>query len=155
MKPRTHTDTIVIHCSATPDAMDIGAREITDWHKGNGWETIGYHYVIRRSGKREYGRPLQMVGAHVNGYNARSVGICLVGGTDENGLSQNNFTPEQFSTLRLTLKELDATYPNCRVLGHRDLSPDADGDGLVTPNEWIKECPSFDVAAWLEKDDIQ
>ena len=31
------------------------------------------------------------------------------------------------------------------VLGHRDTSPDLDGDGIVEPEEWTKMCPCFDA----------
>jgi N-acetylmuramoyl-L-alanine amidase len=31
------------------------------------------------------------------------------------------------------------------IVGHRDLSPDLDGDGIVEPQEWIKQCPCFDA----------
>ena len=51
MTPRTKTDTIVIHCSATPKDMDIGVEKIKHWHTvDNGWDDIGYHYVIKRDG---------------------------------------------------------------------------------------------------------
>lgn len=34
-----------------------------------------------------------------------------------------------------------------RVVGHRDLSPDVNGNGVVEPEEWVKVCPCFDVAS--------
>ena len=36
------------------------------------------------------------------------------------------------------------------ILGHRDFSPDRNGNGHVEPFEWLKECPGFDVEAWLK-----
>ena len=33
-----------------------------------------------------------------------------------------------------------------RVCGHRDLSPDLNGNGEIEPEEWIKQCPCFEVA---------
>jgi len=71
---------IVLHCSATPVSMDVGVAEIRKWHKAKGWKDVGYHFVIKLSGKLEYGRPLQQIGSHVLGYNRASVGICYVGG---------------------------------------------------------------------------
>ena len=38
-------------------------------------------------------------------------------------------------------------YPGCRVCGHRDLSPDLNGNGEIEPEEWIKACPCFEVKA--------
>jgi len=141
---------LVVHCSATQAGLDVGAAEIRKWHVGQGWKDIGYHYVIRRSGAIEPGRPESEVGAHAQGYNAHSLGICLVGGVNKAGKGENNFTPAQFKALRGKLDELRSRYPKTLICGHRDLSPDANGDGIVEPNEWVKECPSFDVSSWCE-----
>lgn len=156
MAKRTKTDTIVVHCSATQPTQDIGADTIRKWHKEQGWQDIGYHLVIRRNGMLEFGRKLDEVGAHVQGHNATSVGICLVGGIDAKGKAEDNFTPAQYQMLRAVLNFLAALYPNARkkIVGHRDLSPDKNGDGQITPNEWIKECPCFDVRAWLKQNPL-
>jgi N-acetylmuramoyl-L-alanine amidase len=127
---------IVIHCSDTPAGMDIGAREIRGWHTspppaGNGWADIGYHYVIRRSGLIERGRPDEVVGAHVQGHNANSIGVCIVGG----GHGFANFTWQQWGVLRGLITQLLCRYPDAAVCGHRDLNPG-------------KACPSFDARAW-------
>lgn len=137
MAVRHATDLLVVHCAATKARMDIGAAEIRRWHKEKGWADIGYHYVIRRNGVLEVGRDEATVGAHVAGYNARSIGICLVGGIDEQGRAENNFTPAQFAALRRLLARLAARYPAARIVGHRDLNPG-------------KDCPSFDIADWLK-----
>jgi N-acetylmuramoyl-L-alanine amidase len=89
---RKKTDLLVVHCAATKASMDIGAKEIRRWHKDRGWDDIGYHYVIRRNGDVEIGRPENAVGAHVAGKNSTSVGICLVGGIDDAGKPKANFT---------------------------------------------------------------
>jgi len=75
---------LVVHCSDTPSTMDIGAADIKRWHtlsppKGNGWSDIGYHFVIRRDGTLETGRPVNIAGSHVKGFNSKSIGICVVG----------------------------------------------------------------------------
>lgn len=135
---RTKTDFIVVHCAATKPSMDVGVREIRQWHVQKGWLDIGYHFVIRRDGKVELGRPHDVIGAHVEHYNDRSMGICLVGGIDEKGNPENNFTPEQFASLDGLLWEgVNVWYPNATILGHRDLDN-------------RKACPSFDVKHWLD-----
>ncbi len=74
---------IIVHCSATPESMDIGVKEIRDWHvNDNKWDDIGYHFVIRRDGTIECGRSIDKAGAHCKGHNAHSIGMCLVGGED-------------------------------------------------------------------------
>lgn len=141
---------LVVHCSATPAARDIGAAEIKLMHQQRGYRTIGYHYVIRRDGRIEKGRPNNEPGAHVQGFNSRSLGICLVGGVKADGKTpETNFTPAQYASLEELLRQLTSTsYGHAEVLGHRDLSPDKNRDGKVSPNEWLKACPTFDVRPW-------
>ena len=148
---RRRTKYIVVHCSATGPDSDIGADEIDDMHRRRAppFDRIGYHAVIRRTGTIEFGRHFDDPGAHVKGHNYQSVGICLVGGVDADGKAENNFTPSQMLALRSLLAVMQFAYLDAQVLGHRDLSPDLDGDGIVERDEWLKECPCFDVRRWL------
>ena len=148
---RRKTDFIVVHCSATKAGSDIGIDEITQWHRARGFAGVGYHAVIRRNGELEFGRNFEVPGAHVVGQNMRSVGVCLVGGIGENMKAENNFTPAQLDTLYYVIRMLLRAWPNAEVLGHRDLSPDLDGDGIVERHEWVKDCPSFDVREWWKE----
>lgn len=134
---RSSTDYIVVHCSATAPSDDIGVDEIRRWHvEQNGWRDVGYHFVIRRSGSVEEGRPVNATGAHAKGFNTSSVGVCLVGGVDESYDDDCNFTHAQYESLRALLITMQDKYPNARVLGHRDLP------GVR------KSCPCFDAVAW-------
>lgn len=150
---------IVIHCSATKATQKVDAAVIHAMHIARKFAGIGYHYVISRDGTVQKGRPDNFAGAHVNGHNSHSLGICMVGGIDANGKAENNYTDAQFFALRLLLLDLSVTYPklnitspNARVvLGHRDLSPDKNGDGIISKNEWLKDCPCFDVRTWVEE----
>jgi N-acetylmuramoyl-L-alanine amidase len=127
---------IIIHCAATKPGMDIGAAEIRKWHvDGNRWNDIGYHYVIRRSGDVEAGRSEHIAGAHVAGHNADSIGVCLVGGIDDKGRPDANFTRAQWAALEHLVKQLLVRYPGATVSGHRDWTD-------------AKACPSFDVRSW-------
>jgi len=134
-------DLIVIHCSATKPGMDIGAKEIRQWHMEKGWSDIGYHWIIRRDGTLEKGRPPWKAGAHAKGYNSNSLGICLVGGVSDSGKAEDNFTDEQWERLLKVINRLQDAYPEAEVKGHRDL-----------PNV-NKECPCFDVQEWLTQQD--
>lgn len=150
MNMRLKTDFIVIHASDTFATMDIGAEDIRRWHKEErGWRDIGYAEVIRRSGALEEGRNLDdavpspnEVGAHAFGFNGRSVGICLVGGKGKDGKPENNFTQEQFKTLRRVLVFYKILFPNALIVGHNDLNSN-------------KACPCFDVKAWLNHEKLQ
>jgi len=150
MTARQRTDLIVFHCSATKPNQHIGVEQITEWHVAKGWQTVGYHFVITRAGDLQLGRPLTDIGAHVQGFNAHSVGVCMVGGLDDLGRPLVNgpqmFTPAQWETARLLVAFLRRLYPEARVTGHRDLSPDANKDGKIQQSEWLKTCPGFDAA---------
>ena len=140
---------LVVHCSATPAARDIGVKELDLMHRQRGFRKIGYHYIIRRDGTVEKGRPNSEPGAHVQGFNSRSLGICMVGGVKPDGkTAETNFAPAQYAALGTLLDTLRPTYPTATILGHRDLSPDKNRDGKISPNEWLKECPTFDVRTW-------
>ena len=146
---------IVVHCSATNPLIDWGARDIEVLHqRNNGWSTVGYHWVIRRNGIVEVGRQESIPGAHVKGHNLNSIGVCLVGGVDFNNRPTPNYTTSQWASLKTLLVSLKLRFPNARIVGHRDLSPDLDGDGTVEANEWVKACPCFDVRAWCRSYEI-
>lgn len=143
---KENIDSLVIHCSATRAGQDVRAADIDKWHKERGFAMIGYNYVIDLDGTVEIGRPLTMVGAHCKGWNDRSIGICYVGGLDKNGNPKDTRTPAQKEAMNRLVYNLLEAYPTItQILGHRDTSPDLNGDGQITPNEWIKACPCFDV----------
>jgi N-acetylmuramoyl-L-alanine amidase len=174
---------IVIHCAATPSGKAIACGETTAAHAINAWHAargfqrqpqacsafnptlpnIGYHYVIDVTGEVLTGRAEAEVGAHAAGFNANSIGICMVGGVEREG----RFTPAQWKALAklvlgvahvhripLAAPRRIGTADDFTLLdgvcGHRDLSPDTDGSGRVEPREWLKTCPGFDVQSWLQ-----
>ena len=123
---------IIIHCADTPDGRDVKAEEIRRWHiKERGWRDIGYHYVIDLDGTIEDGRPIEEAGAHCTGHNAKSIGICYVGGCDEKMQPKDTRTDAQKASLLLLLKDLRKRYPKAKIYGHRDFAQ--------------KACPSFDA----------
>lgn len=143
---------VIIHCSATREGQWITADMIDTWHREqNGWSAIGYHRVIRLDGAVEQGRLFTQRGAHVAGNNKNTLGICLIGGLDTSGFAKDTFSGQMYTQLYRELVNIKLLCPNLRsVKGHRDYSPDLNGDGLITPDEWIKDCPCFDVQAKME-----
>ena len=147
---------LYIHCSGTPNGKSVSINEIDAWHRERGFVAramdyrrkqnpdlshIGYHFVISPNGACATGRHLDEMGQHVQGHNLHSIGICLIG-TDQ-------FTRAQWIMLRATVWAMDRRYLGLKHFGHRDASPDLDGDGTVEPHEWIKTCPGFSVADWI------
>lgn len=157
-------DAIIIHCSATREGQDIGVKEIDSMHKQRGFNKIGYHYVIRLDGSVEKGREETAIGAHCNtkgfsrqSYNRHSIGICYVGGLDKNGKAKDTRTDAQKKSLIDLINDICSRYLIVELLGHRDTSPDLNGDGEIEPAEYIKMCPCFDVRSeygLLKKDVI-
>lgn len=141
---RVITD-IVVHCTATRGWQDYGADDIRRMHKAQGWSDIGYHYVVRIDGTVENGRDVDIIGAHVSGYNKYSIGVVYVGGLDNQGKPKDTRTENQKNALRQLLLDLRELYQNAKISGHRDFSPDKNHDGIISPDEYIKECPCFDA----------
>lgn len=142
-------DSIIIHCSATKAGMDFSVEDVDRWHRDRGMDGVGYHYVIRLDGSVEKGRSEEQVGAHCLKWNGRSVGICYIGGLDAAGQSADTRTDMQKKAMRQLIEDLRRRYRIVAVMGHRDTSPDLNGDGVIEPNEFIKWCPCFDVRRWL------
>lgn len=149
---KENIDAIVIHCTASRAGQDLRAADIDKMHQERGFAMIGYNYVVDLDGTIEDGRPLTRDGAHCNtsglsgkSYNKHSIGIVYVGGLDENGNPADTRTPEQKQALADLVYRLINEYPIVEVIGHRDASPDKNGNGKIERNEWIKQCPCFSV----------
>ena len=125
---------LIVHCSDTGDKKFINASDIHKMHIDFGWDGIGYHKVILRSGEIENGRPEYWIGAHVKGLNKISLGVCLVG--------SSNFTKKQYLSLKKVLLHWRKKYPDAKILGHSD-SVDTH-----------KTCPNFDVKLWCKENQI-
>ena len=131
----------IIHCSAVMSNQQSGFREIDRWHRQRGWKNgCGYHYIIRRDGTIETGRPLEMVGAHCQNHNSHSIGICYEGGLNAKGKPADTRTEMQKIAMRELLEHLHSKFPKAIVAGHNVFNP-------------MKACPCFD--AITEYEDLQ
>lgn len=125
---------IIVHCTATPEGKDYSVATIDKWHKARGWSGIGYHFVVHLDGTVERGRPVEKVGAHVAGRNAKTIGAVYVGGVERDGKTpKDTRTPAQKISLTNLLKELVAKYAITKISGHNEYA--------------AKACPSFDASA--------
>ena len=139
---REETKYIVIHCSQTRPSQNIGAKDIDSWHSEQGWLKIGYATDIKRDGTIEAARPEDMSGAHAPKANHRSVAICLIGGSQDDGTGwENNFSEEQFKSLKDKVEDIQGRYEIQYIIGHNEIDD-------------RKECPAFDVSEWVDKNGL-
>ena len=141
---RLETKYIVVHCSQTRPSQNICAKEIDRWHRERGWLKIGYAKVIKRDGTVEQGRDDDELQAHVKNYNHISTSVCVIGGAKEENWKEgeDNFTGEQWESLKKVLAEQVAKYPEARIVGHYELDE-------------RKTCPNFNVREYLLNEDIK
>ena len=131
---------IVVHWTETPTNKNIGSEEINKIHLESGLNGIGYHYVIRRDGSLQRGRPINIQGEHapVNKHNERSIGIVFVGGINvpsgtpnlENFISVQSLTRSQFNTFDHLCRAFFARFPGGQAVGHNDIDPIEDDPGF-------------------------
>lgn len=133
-------DKIIIHCSATPEGRAVTVQEIEKWHREKGYNGIGYHYIIGLNGEIWKGRDINLIGAHTQGQNANSIGVCYIGGCDRSMKAKDTRTPAQKVALLNLVKELKKQYPKASIHGHNEFA--------------AKACPSFNVKSWLLQNKI-
>ena len=116
---------IVCHCSAVRPDQQSSAAQIDTWHRKDRHYKfgIGYHYVVRRDGTIEPGRPEWLTGAHCLNHNAHSIGVCYEGGLDIRGQPADTRTAAQKASMRTLLEDLHRRYPKALIVGHHDLNP--------------------------------
>ncbi len=136
---------LIIHCSATRIQQDYSPEQMNRDHRARGFRSAGYHYYIRKDGQVIPLRQEEELGAHCLGYNRQSIGICYEGGLSSEGKAMDSRSSAQKKALLQLLKDLKHRYPLSQIVGHRDLSPDQNYDGIISPSEWIKQCPCFDA----------
>ena len=132
LETRRRTDMIVLHHTGNPADDDLSAAEIDASHKGQGWTCIGYHYVIRKDGTVEQGRPHWTVGAHAYGHNSHTIGIHVCGNFEE-----AEPTDAQIESTAMLLANLCTDYglpiDRDHIVGHRELMETA------CPGEYLYE----------------
>lgn len=134
---------IFVHCTAGIQKQTV--EDLKAEFKRKGWKNPGYHYVVMPDGKVESLLPEDIISNGVKGYNSTAINVAYVGGIDAKGKGVDNRTLEQKKSLKTILSQLKKKYPDAEIMGHRDISPDKNGNGIVDPWERIKECPCFDA----------
>lgn len=130
LTPREATTKIVIHHTGNPVDDDLSAEQIHASHQAQGWAGIGYHFIVRKDGTVELGRPDWTVGAHAEGFNYTSIGVHVCG-----NFNAAEPTKAQLDALPMLLADICEAYgliaSDSVVMGHRDLMATAcPGDNL-------------------------
>lgn len=136
-------DRIFVHCTAGSQSQTV--NDLLAEFKAKKWRNPGYHYVVQADGTVSQLLGEQFVSNGVKGYNSTSVNVAYMGGIDARGKAVDNRTDSQKASLAKLLKELKGRYPKAEIMGHRDISPDTNGNGIVDSWERIKECPCFNA----------
>lgn len=141
---------LIIHCSATPEGMDVKPQQVKHWHTdpkpyGRGWDRVGYSDLVLLDGTIhnfvEYNEDdlVQMseLTYGVAGFNSVSRHICYIGGCDSKMNPKDTRTDKQKEALKQYVLNFKKKHPNAQVFGHYHFSP--------------KACPSFNVEKWLKE----
>lgn len=134
---------IFVHCTASRQTATV--NDIKAEFRRKGWKNPGYHYLIDPGGAIHQLLDDDRVSNGVKGYNSTSINVAYIGGIDNTGKGVDNRTDPQKKALVKILKILRQRYPDAVIMGHRDISPDTNKNGIVDPWERIKECPCFDA----------
>jgi N-acetylmuramoyl-L-alanine amidase len=132
---------VIVHATETFTNKDIGSEAIHSDMQQNG-KRIGYHYVIRRDGRLQRGRPVNREGEHTASHNKNSIGIVMVGGINQSSgiespttyLSPRSFTRAQYTTLEQFLRSFYRRYPGGQVFGHNDIEESHDDPYFDIPD---------------------
>lgn len=140
---------IVIHCSASNQnltAADIVAYHLRPVNKGGrGWKRPGYHFIVSADGEVTQSVGIENISNGAKGYNSDSIHVCYIGGIDSFGRATDNRTSIQKRAMLELLIKLHHQFPTAKIVGHRDLSKDLNGNGKIDVWERIKACPCFDA----------
>lgn len=143
---------VVWHCTATIEGQKVIPQQIETWHKARGFNEIGYNLIFDLDGKVYMGRAWNKTPAHVAGQNRHTLGFVYVGGLNKNRKPKDTRTPEQKTSMLQFSEVIRDSFQlfykkdiTVGFKGHRDYSPDLNGNGIIEPFEWFKSCPCFDV----------
>lgn len=110
---RTNTNRIILHHA---EASKCTPEQIHQWHLNNGWSGAGYHFLVRKDGKIYRLRPENAIGAHAQGSNSYSLGVCFEGNFMKETMGQ-----AQIDAGHELVEYLKKKYNISTVLRHKDV----------------------------------
>ena len=140
---------LIVHHADTYENMDTDVYDVDSWHKNpppgqTPFDQIGYHFIIRRDGRIQVGRDINIPGAHARGRNEHSVALSFIGGrkghSNEKGLirSSDTFTDGQWDSFDKFIDVFLNAYPNSNLLGHRDVDPERRTDPEFDVKDYVR-----------------
>jgi N-acetylmuramoyl-L-alanine amidase len=146
--PTREITEVVVHWTASFLDQDHSSQDIHNMHLARGFSGMGYHYLIRRDGRIQRGRPINRTGAHAkaNGHNNKSIGISLVGGYTclsgtagyEKLVGSESINAAQMNALELFLGAFYIVYPGGQAFGHSDTDPRGKIDPGFSVPQYVK-----------------
>lgn len=137
---------IVIHCTGASAKQTVDSIK-NYWKTVKKWKQVGYHHLVAADGLDNVLAPISAITNGVAGFNSNSIHLCYIGG--ENW--KDTRTDAQKNTLARLVKLYSKQFPKAKIRGHRDFSPDKNGNGKIEPHEYMKVCPAFEVSTWLKE----
>lgn len=135
---------IAVHCTGTQQSATVESIR-KYWKEQLKWNSPGYHYLVKPCGQIVELQTEDQPSNGVAGYNGVTVNVCYIGGLDKTGKVADTRTANQKAAMLFLLEQLKERYPKATIQGHRDFSPDRNGNRVIEKCEWIKDCPCFDA----------
>ena len=134
---------VIVHWTEHFNNQDVGSEEIQSVLSRNG-AAIPYHYLIRKDGSIQRGRPTSYQGGSLNNNHHRySIQIAFVGGINaptgtsdyKRFLSANAFTPKQVTSFQQFCAIAYSAWPGVQIMGHNDIDRTQVDPGFDVINE--------------------
>ena len=145
MLNRPYTSTIVLHHRAgNGDVLSIHNA-----HLNNGWAGIGYHFYVRKDGSIYRGRPIEKIGAHAEGNNRNTIGICFEGNFENESMNS-----KQLYAGRMLIAHIEESYgQKLEIVKHSDVGKTA-CPGKKFPFEELKKISDDEVVEKMYRDNV-
>jgi len=105
-------------CATQSACMSVVRGIQNDHMNSNGWNDIGYHFLVGEDGNVYEGRGWDRVGSHSPNYNSNAIGVCIMGTYDNRNPNSAALTAtQQLISCGISLGKLSSSYS---LHGHRD-----------------------------------
>lgn len=137
---------VIVHWSGHfLDQSHAGAEEVHRRNIALNLEGCAYHYIIKKNGHLERGRPIEIPGQHAADHNKYSIGLCFIGGMNSYSTDDpheykegvESLTEAQDESFEMFMKAYYSIWPGGSAFGHNDIE------------DWARD-PGFDVQQYVK-----